>query len=135
MIDRDQGSAAGTLTMLSNLIAADIDRLADSGLDQLLVGVQGVTPDSYAAFHPGWNEQQFFSCAATCGVLSSAGVTVRHVQVINRGSPPRRSGRHGALRQAQYGAERLNLQARQSLYGGTEDGVRHHRGAAREPGS
>ena len=72
------------LTIITNLIAADIDRLAQSGVDQLLVGVQGVTPASYTAFHPGWTEADFFRLCQYLRVLGEEGVRCRHVQVINR---------------------------------------------------
>ncbi|MEZ4464680.1 MAG: radical SAM protein [bacterium] len=72
------------LTIITNLIAADVDRLAQSSVDQLLVGVQGVTPASYTAFHPGWTEADFFRLCQYLRVLGEAGVRCRHVQVINR---------------------------------------------------
>ena len=105
------------LMMLSNLVAADIDRLASSGIDQLLVGVQGVTPDSYSAFHPGWNEDQFFAMCGYLRRLTSSGVRVRHVQVINRDTAPE------VVAMVRFGkrfrADRVNFKLA-SLYGGTE---------------
>lgn len=106
------------LTMLSNLVAANIDRLADSGIDQLLVGVQGVTPGSYTAFHPGWTEDQFFTMCAYLRRLTASGVRVKHVQVINRDTAEEvvsmvRFGHR-------YRSERVNFKLA-SLYGGTED--------------
>ncbi len=105
------------LTMLSNLVAADIDRLASSGIDQLLVGVQGVTPGSYTAFHPGWTEAQFFAMCSYLRRLTSSGVRVKHVQVINRDTAEEvvsmvRFGHR-------YRADRVNFKLA-SLYGGTE---------------
>jgi MoaA/NifB/PqqE/SkfB family radical SAM enzyme len=105
------------LTMLSNLVAADIDRLAASGIDQLLVGVQGVTPDSYSAFHPGWNEDQFFAMCGYLRRMTASGIRVRHVQVINRDTAAEvvamvRFGHR-------YRADRVNFKLA-SLYGGTE---------------
>ncbi|NOY26396.1 MAG: radical SAM protein [Oligoflexia bacterium] len=76
------------LTVLSNLVAADPDRLADSGIDSLLVGVHGVSPQTYCAFHPGWTEQQFFTMCRNMRVARRAGMRVRHVQVINRDTAP-----------------------------------------------
>ena len=72
------------LTIITNLVAADLDRLVPLGVDQLLVGVQGVTPESYTAFHPGWTEAHFFKLCQSLRVLTEAGVRCRHVQVINR---------------------------------------------------
>lgn len=106
------------LTVLSNLLAADIDRLCESGVDQLLVGVQGATPDTYAAFHPGWNERHFFTMCRYLRRLSRAGVTARHVQVINRDTAEELVDmvRFGGT----FGADRVNFKLA-SLYGGTED--------------
>jgi len=106
-----------SLTVLSNLVAADIDRLASSGIDQLLVGVQGVTPESYVAFHPGWTEDQFFTMCGFLRRLTASGIRVRHVQVINRDTASEvvamvRFGRR-------YRADRVNFKLA-SLTGGTE---------------
>lgn len=72
------------LTVISNLLAADRDRLCAAGIDQLLVGVQGVTPDSYAAFHPGWDERHFFQLCGHLRALAYTTTRVRHVQVLQR---------------------------------------------------
>lgn len=105
------------LMMLSNLVAADIDRLASSGIDQLLVGVQGVTPGSYTAFHPGWTEDQFFAMCSHLRRLTASGVRVRHVQVINRDTASE------VVAMVRFGkrfhADRVNFKLA-SLYGGTE---------------
>ncbi|MCB9797118.1 MAG: radical SAM protein [Alphaproteobacteria bacterium] len=105
------------LTMLSNLVAADLDRLLACPPDQLLVGVQGATPDSYAAFHPGWDERQFFTLIRCLRALQRSGVQTRHVQVINRDTAPElvEMVRFGD----RYGADRVNFKLA-SLYGGTE---------------
>ena len=63
------------LTMLTNLVAADIDTLIDCGVDQLLVGVHGVTPATYGAFHPGWDEKEFFVMCQYLRRLRSAAVS------------------------------------------------------------
>jgi MoaA/NifB/PqqE/SkfB family radical SAM enzyme len=76
------------LTVLSNLLAADIDKLANSGVDTILVGVQGVTPQSYTAFHPGWTEKHFFKLCGFLRILQRAGVQTKHVQVINKDTAP-----------------------------------------------
>ncbi len=105
------------LTLLSNLVAADADRLASSGVDTILVGVQGVTPGSYTAFHPGWTEQHFFTMCRYLRRLSRAGVRTKHVQVINRDTAPEvvEMVRFGRL----FRADRVNFKLA-SLYGGTE---------------
>jgi MoaA/NifB/PqqE/SkfB family radical SAM enzyme len=106
------------LTVLTNLVAADIDRLEISGVDQLLIGVHGVTPQSYTAFHPGWTEKHFSTMCRYLRRLSAAGVRCRHVQVINRDTAPEVVDmvRFGKM----FGADRVNFKLA-SLYGGTED--------------
>ncbi len=105
------------LTVLSNLLAADIDRLCESGVDNLLVGVHGTTPDTYSAFHPGWDERDFFRMIRGLKALRRAGTSMRHVHVINRDTAPEvpdmvRFGRR-------FGAERVNYKLA-SLAEGTE---------------
>lgn len=72
------------LTLITNLVAAEVDRLARAGIDQVLVGIHGVTPAVYAAFHPGWTEAQFFRMCRHLRALTAAGVRCRHVQVVDR---------------------------------------------------
>jgi MoaA/NifB/PqqE/SkfB family radical SAM enzyme len=71
------------LTLLSNLVAADAERLMECPPDNLLVGVHGASPDAYMAFHPGWTERHFFEMASLLRRLVRAGVQTRHVQVID----------------------------------------------------
>jgi len=106
------------LTVLSNLLAADLDRLVDAGIDNLLVGVHGATPATYAAFHPGWDEGDFARMCAALRRLARAGVRTRHVHVINRDTTPEVVDmvRFGQL----FGAQRVNYKLA-SLAGGTED--------------
>jgi len=106
------------LTLLTNLVAADADRLVDTGVDQILAGVQGATPDAHAAFHPGWDETHFTRMCRTLRRLGRAGVRTRHVQVINRTTAPEvvEMVRFGRL----FRADRVNFKLA-SLAGGTED--------------
>ena len=105
------------LTMLTNLVAADIDRLEQSGVDQLLIGVHGARPASYLAFHPGWTNQHFSTMCRYLRRLRSAGVRCRHVQVINRDNA------HDVPEMVRFGksfgAARVNFKLA-SLYDGTE---------------
>ena len=105
------------LTVMTNLIAADIDRLARANVDQFLVGVHGATPRAYSAFHPGWDEREFWTLCSHLRRLATTPSRVRHVQVINRDTAPEFVDmvRFGA----RFRAERINFKLA-SLYGGTE---------------
>lgn len=105
------------LTLLTNLVAADMDQLEGSGVDRVLASVQGVTIDSYTAFHPGWTEQHFSTLCRYLRRLGRAGVETRHVQVINRDTAPElvEMVRFGGL----FRAQRVNFKLA-SLYGGTQ---------------
>lgn len=105
------------LTVLSNLVGADIDRLCASGVDNLLVGVQGASIDAYTAFHPGWTEKQFTTLCRYLRRLQRAGVNTRHVQVISRETADEvvEMVRFGKL----FRAERVNFKLA-SLADGTE---------------
>jgi MoaA/NifB/PqqE/SkfB family radical SAM enzyme len=105
------------ITLMTNLVAADIDRLLSIGVDHLLVGVQGVTPATHAAFHPGWTEAQFFRLCQHLRALGRAGSRVRHVHVIERHTAEEvvEMVRFGH----RFGADRVNFKLA-SLAGGTE---------------
>jgi MoaA/NifB/PqqE/SkfB family radical SAM enzyme len=116
MIDRVKAHG-WHLTVMTNLIAADIERLARARVDQFLVGVHGATPRAYAAFHPGWDEREFFTLCAHLRRLATTPAKVRHVQVINRDTA------HEVVDMVRFGAqfraERVNFKLA-SLAGGTE---------------
>lgn len=105
------------LTLMTNLVAADEAALLERPPDQVLVGVQGVTPATHAAFHPGWTEEHFFRMCRLLRALSRSPARVRHVQVINRDTAPElpEMVRFGRL----FGAERVNFKLA-SLAAGTE---------------
>jgi MoaA/NifB/PqqE/SkfB family radical SAM enzyme len=105
------------VTVMTNLIAADIDRLADLGVDQFLIGVHGATPVAYSAFHPGWDEREFFTLCKYLRRLGSTPSKVRHVQVINRDTAPEFVDMVRFA--AQFRADRVNFKLA-SLAGGTE---------------
>ena len=106
------------VTLMTNLLAADIDRVVESGVDTVLASVQGVTPSTYAAFHPGWNEEHFFRLCGHLRRISRAGVHTKHVQVIERGTAEELSAmvRFGR----RFRAVRVNFKLA-SLAAGTED--------------
>jgi len=105
------------LTVMTNLVAADIERLARLRVDQFLVGVHGATPRAYAAFHPGWDEREFFTLCKHLRRLAQTPAKVRHVQVINRDTA--RDFVDIVRFGASFRADRVNFKLA-SLAGGTE---------------
>jgi pyruvate-formate lyase-activating enzyme len=105
------------LTVMTNLIAADIDRLERARVDQFLVGVHGATPGAYSAFHPGWDEREFFTLCSHLRRLAATTAKVRHVQVINRDTAPDFTAM--VPFGARFRADRINFKLA-SLFGGTE---------------
>jgi MoaA/NifB/PqqE/SkfB family radical SAM enzyme len=105
------------LTVMTNLIAADIDKLAPLGVDQFLIGVHGATPTAYSAFHPGWDEREFNTLCRHLRRLMSTSAAVRHVQVINRDTAPELVEMVPFA--ARFRADRVNFKLA-SLAGGTE---------------
>ena len=105
------------VTVMTNLVAADIERLARARVDQFLVGVHGATPRAYAAFHPGWDEREFNTLCSNLRRLARTESAVRHVQVINRDTAPEfvEMVRFASV----FRAERVNFKLA-SLAGGTE---------------
>jgi MoaA/NifB/PqqE/SkfB family radical SAM enzyme len=70
------------LTIITNLVAADVDQIISLGVDALLVGVQGASLESYLAFHPSFNSSHWTKLNAQLVALSSSNVAAKHVQVI-----------------------------------------------------
>ncbi len=105
------------LTVLTNLVAADIDQLARARVDQLLVGVHGASPATHMAFHPGWTERHFHDLCRYLRVLQQLGTQTRFVNVINRDNAHELSEmvRFGKS----FGTERVNFKLA-SLFAGTE---------------
>ncbi len=105
------------LALLTNLVAADIERLAQASVDQLLVGVHGASPKTHMAFHPGWTEQHFNDLCRYLRVLAQIGTRTRFVNVINRDNA------HELGDMVRFGksfdTERVNFKLA-SLGGGTE---------------
>lgn len=106
------------LTVLSNLVAADMERLCEVGVDNLLVGVHGATPQTYMAFHPTWTERHFNALCMGLRKLRRTETAVRHVHVINRDTA------HELVQMVRFGhlfrAQRVNFKLA-SLDGGTQD--------------
>ncbi|MFQ3639325.1 MAG: radical SAM protein [Chloracidobacterium sp.] len=76
------------VTVLTNALLADADRIAALGVDAMLVSVNGVSPASYVAFHPNLRPADFERLKALLARWQALGVPVKHVQVINRDTAP-----------------------------------------------
>ncbi len=72
------------VTILTNALLADPDRVAALGVDVMLVSVNGVSPASYTAFHPNLRASDFERLEWLLTRWRQLGVAVKHVQVINR---------------------------------------------------
>lgn len=70
------------LTVITNLVAADVERVVEIGVDSLLIGVQGASEASYLAFHPSFSAMHWDRLQAALHRLRAAGRRDKHVQVI-----------------------------------------------------
>lgn len=73
------------LTIITNLVAADPDRIIEIGVDSLLIGVQGASEASYLAFHPSFNAghwQRLQHALTRLHAASHQDRQYKHVQVI-----------------------------------------------------
>jgi MoaA/NifB/PqqE/SkfB family radical SAM enzyme len=106
------------VTIITNLVAADVDRVVSMGIDALLVGVQGASEESYLAFHPNFSPWHWARLKRQLQTLSdSPQLTQKQVQVICRENAHELS----AMVQLAHdsGADQLNFKLA-SLKGGTE---------------
>lgn len=72
------------LTIITNLVAADAERILELEVDQLLIGVHGATEASYLAFHPSFRAEEWRRLHSMLGRFKQAGRRFKHVQVIAR---------------------------------------------------
>ena len=72
------------LTVITNLLAADPQRIIDLGVDALLIGVQGASKASYQAFHPSFQSDEWERMLRALELFAQAGRRDKHVQVICR---------------------------------------------------
>lgn len=70
------------LTIITNLVAADVDRIIELGVDTLLIGVQGASEAAYLAFHPSFHAGHWQRLQTALTRLHAAGRRDKHVQVI-----------------------------------------------------
>ena len=76
------------VTVLTNALLADAERALASGVDMMLISVNGVSAQSYVAFHPNLTAHDFSRLQSLLDVFASAGKRFKHVQVINHDTAP-----------------------------------------------
>lgn len=72
------------VTVLTNALLADAERVIDLNVDMMLISVNGVSAESYVAFHPNLTALDFERLLSLLDLFSGAGKRFKHVQVINR---------------------------------------------------
>ena len=72
------------VTVLTNALLADAERVLDLDLDMMLISVNGVSAESYLAFHPNLTAHDFERLRSLLDTFAQGGKRFKHVQVINR---------------------------------------------------
>lgn len=72
------------LTIITNLVAADADRVLALGVDQLLIGVHGASEGAYLAFHPSFRPEEWKKLNAMLAKFRDAGRRFKQVQVVSQ---------------------------------------------------
>ena len=70
------------LTLITNLVAADAERVIALGVDQLLIGIHGASEAAYRAFHPSFQADEWQRLHAMLARFAAAGRRFKHVHVI-----------------------------------------------------
>jgi MoaA/NifB/PqqE/SkfB family radical SAM enzyme len=105
------------LTLITNLIPADPDRVLSLGVDQLLIGVHAATEAAYRAFHPSFRSDEWPRLLSMLDRFAAAGRRYKHVHVI---CEPNAAELPGMIRLAhRYRAAQVNFKLA-SLREGTE---------------
>ncbi len=73
-----------SLTVITNLVAADADRIVALGVDHLLIGIHGASERSYLEFHPSFRDVEWQRLHAMLGAFRERGRRFKHVQVVSR---------------------------------------------------
>ncbi len=106
------------VTIITNLVAADVERVIDIGVDALLVGVQGASEQSYLAFHPNFSPWHWAKLQEQLERLRGCPtLTHKQVQVICRDNAHELAAMVQLAHDAD--ADQLNFKLA-SLKGGTE---------------
>ena len=106
-----------SLTIISNLVATDADRIVDSRVDQLLIGIHGASEQSYLAFHPNFRAVEWQKLLVMLDRFKARARRFKHVHVIAN------SNAHELVAMiefaANYSASQVNFKLA-SLRAGTE---------------
>ena len=70
------------LTVITNLVAADPERVLALGVDQLLVGIHAASEPAYLAFHPSFGPREWAKLQAALERFGAAGRRFKQVQVV-----------------------------------------------------
>lgn len=70
------------LTLITNLVAADAQRIVELGVDQLLIGIHGASESSYRAFHPSFVRDEWPRLLQMLEHFARHGRRFKHVHVI-----------------------------------------------------
>ncbi len=70
------------VTVITNLIPADAERIIALDIDQLLIGIHGASEASYRAFHPSFVHDEWSRLHAMLARFHAAGRRYKQVQVI-----------------------------------------------------
>ena len=76
------------VTVLTNALLADAEKVLALETDMLLISVNGVSPQSYTAFHPNLDALDFRRLLKLLATFAKAGRRFKQVQVINRDTAP-----------------------------------------------
>ncbi|HNN51048.1 MAG TPA: radical SAM protein [Pseudomonadota bacterium] len=105
------------LTIITNLVAAQPQRIVDLGVDQLLIGLHAASAETYRAFHPSFVNDEWQRVLAMLAQFREAGRRFKHIHVICRENAHELVA---MIRQAaEYKAEQVNFKLA-SLREGTE---------------
>jgi MoaA/NifB/PqqE/SkfB family radical SAM enzyme len=70
------------LTIITNLIAADAERVLELGVDQLLIGIHAASEKAYRAFHPSFQSDEWSKLHSDLARFRRAGCRYKHVHVV-----------------------------------------------------
>jgi MoaA/NifB/PqqE/SkfB family radical SAM enzyme len=70
------------LTIITNLIPADVERVIALGVDQLLIGIHAASERAYRAFHPSFQSDEWQLLHGMLARFRAAGRRFKHVHVV-----------------------------------------------------